>query len=378
MALPHITITRHFGRIKDPRRKHRRRHLLMDIIVIAICAVIAGADTWQEVATFAQERLDWLQTFLELPGGIPSHDTFERVFDRLDPVVFQACFRSWVEALRGLLPLDHVSIDGKSLRGSRHGELGALHLVSAWATAQHLHLGQIAVADKSNEITAIPKLLELLDLNGALVTIDAMGCQKEIAAKIRERGGDYVLVVKDNQPTLRADIEACFKQAFESDFADVRHSQHTTTDRGHGRVEMRQYLTIVDPRGLSQGDNWNDLRVIGMCYRERTIGDKTSTEANYFIGSRVASAKQYGRALRDHWRIENQQHWQLDVSFREDRNRVSRRHGAENLAVVRRLALCLLKQHPDKRSIANKRYAAALNPRFLAEVLRGDVNSEKT
>lgn len=378
MALPHITITRHFGRIKDPRRKHCRRHLLMDIIVIAICAVIAGADTWQEVATFAQERCEWLQTFLELPGGIPSHDTFERVFDRIDPVVFQACFRSWVEALRGLLPLDHVSIDGKSLRGSRHGELGALHLVSAWATAQHLHLGQVAVADKSNEITAIPKLLELLNLNGALVTIDAMGCQKEIAAKIRERGGDYILVVKENQPTLRAEIEACFKQALENNFAEVRHSQHTTNDRGHGRVEMRQYITIVDPRGLSQADHWDGLRVIGMCYRERTIGDKTSMEANYFIGSRVASAKEYGKALRGHWGIENQQHWQLDVSFREDSNRVSRRHGAENLAVVRRLALCLLKQHPDKRSIANKRYAAALNPRFLAEVLRGDVNSEKT
>lgn len=378
MALPHILITRHFGRIKDPRRKHCRRHLLMDIIVIAICAVIAGADTWQEVATFAHERHEWLQTFLELPNGIPSHDTFERVFDRIDPVVFQACFRGWVEALRGLLPLDHVSIDGKSLRGSRHGELGALHLVSAWATAQHLHLGQIAVADKSNEITAIPKLLKLLDLNGALVTIDAMGCQKEIAAKIRERGGDYVLVVKDNQPTLRADIAACFKQALENDFAEVRHSQHTTTDRGHGRVEMRQYFTIVDPRGLSQADEWDGLRVIGMCYRERTMNDKTSSEANYFIGSRVTSAKEYGRVLRGHWGIENHQHWQLDVSFREDRNRVSRRHGAENLAVVRRLALCLLKQHPDKRSIANKRYAAALNPRFLAEILRGDVNSEKT
>lgn len=377
MALPHITITRHFGRIKDPRRKHRRRHLLMDIIVIAICAVIAGADTWQEVATFAHERCEWLQTFLELPNGIPSHDTFERVFDRIDPVVFQACFRGWVDALRGLVPLDHVSIDGKSLRGSRHGELGALHLVSAWATAQHLHLGQIAVADKSNEITAIPKLLELLDLNGALVTIDAMGCQKEIAAKIRARGGDYILVVKENQPTLRAEIEACFKQALENNFAEVRHRQHTTKDRGHGRVEMRQYITIVDPRGLSQADHWDGLRVIGMCYRERTIGDKTSTEASYFIGSRVASAKQYGKALRGHWGIENQQHWQLDVSFREDSNRVSRRHGAENLAVVRRLALCLLKQHPDKRSIANKRYAAALNPRFLAEVLRGDVNSEK-
>jgi predicted transposase YbfD/YdcC len=376
--LPHIAIKRHFGRIKDPRRSHRRRHVLMDIIVIAICAVIAGADTWQEVAIFARERREWLQTFLELPNGIASHDTFERVFDRIDPVAFQSCFRGWVEALRGILPLEHVAIDGKSLRGSRRGDLGALHLVSAWATAQHLHLGQVAVAEKSNEITAIPKLLELIDVSGALVTIDAMGCQKEIAAKIRERGGDYVLVVKDNQPTLLAEIEACFKRAFENDFAELRHSQHTTNDRGHGRLETRHYTVIVDPPGLSHADQWDELRVIGMCYRERTVGDKTSTEANYFIGSRVASAKVYGRVLRGHWGIENIQHWHLDVSFREDSNRVSKRHGAENLAVLRRLGLCLLKQHPDKRSIAGKRYAAALNPSFLAEVLRGDVTSEKT
>lgn len=376
MALPHIAIKQHFAKLKDPRRKHGRQHLLMDIIVIAICAVISGADTWQEVETFAREREEWLRTFLDLPGGIPSHDTFERVFDRLDPIAFQRCLRSWMAALRGLLPVDHISIDGKSLRGSRRGELGPLHLVSAWATALQLHLGQIAVDQKSNEITAIPQLLELLEINGAFVTIDAMGCQKEIAAKIREKGGDYVLTVKDNQPTLLAEIEACFRQAFANDFAELRHSQHTTEDRGHGRLETRQYIVIVDPPGLSQVHLWKDLRVIGMCYRERTVGDKTSTEANYFIGSRVATAKQYSKPLRGHWGIEAH-HWHLDVSFREDGNRVCKRRGAENLAVLRRLALCLLKHHPDKRSIANKRYAAALNPDFLAEVLRVEVNSER-
>jgi len=332
--LPHVAIKRHFGSVKDPRRSHRRKHLLMDIIVIALCAVIAGADTWQEVAIFARERKQWLQTFLELPNGIPSHDTFERVFDRIDPAAFQRCFRSWIEALRGVLPLQHVAIDGKSMRGSRRGELGALHLVSAWATAQHLCLGQVAVAEKSNEITAIPKLLELIDISGALVTIDAMGCQKEIAAKVRERGGDYVLVVKDNQPTLHADIEACFKKAFEKDYADVRHSHHTTNDRGHGRQETRHYTVIVDPLGLSQADQWEDLRVIGMWYRERTVNGKTSNEINYFIGSRVAHAKVYGGVLRGHWGIENNQHWQLDISFNEDANRVCKRHGAENLALL--------------------------------------------
>lgn len=253
-----------------------------------------------------------------------------------------------------------------------------MHLVSAWATANHLTLGQVAVADKSNEITAIPKLLELLDLQGALVTIDAMGCQTEIATKIRERGGDYVLAVKDNQPTLLEDIQSCFTQAFDSDFAGLKYDQYETADKGHGRVEKRYYTIVSDPPGLRQAERWEGLRVIGMCVSERTVtGKATTMETRYFIGSRKASAKIYGRALRNHWGIENNLHWQLDVSFREDKNRVSKRHEAENLGLLRKLAMTLLKRHPDPRSVACKRLAAALNTAFLHEVLRGAGGSAK-
>jgi predicted transposase YbfD/YdcC len=277
MTQPHLSIKKHFGRLKDPRRVHRRRHLLMDIIAIAICAVICGCDDWQQVATFGRERHDWLKRFLELPNGIPSHDTFERVFNRLHPEAFQACFREWMQALSEALPIPQIAIDGKSMRGSATGKLGALHLVSAWATANHLTLGQVAVADKSNEITAIPKLLELLDLQGALVTSDAMGCQRDIAAKIRERGGDYVLAVKDNQPTLLQDIQSCFSQALDSDFAGLKHDQYETKDKGHGRVEKRYYTILIDPPGLRQAERWEGLRVIGMCVSERTVTGKATT-----------------------------------------------------------------------------------------------------
>jgi predicted transposase YbfD/YdcC len=370
MAQAHIVIKKHFRQLKDPRRRHRRKYLLSDIIVMAICAVISGANDWQQIATFGRERHDWFKRFLDLPAGSPAHDTFERVFDRLDPAAFQACFRAWMESLSAALGLKQVAIDGKTLRGSGTSELRALHLVSAWATANHLSLGQVAVAEKSNEITAIPQLLDLLDVQGAFVSIDAMGCQKEIAAKIRERGGDYVLSVKDNQPTLLEDIQNTFAQAFDTDFVGLNHDEFETKDKGHGREERRHYIVISDPATLTQKELWQDLRVIGLCVSERTVGGETTTEARYFIGSRKASAKIYGRALRNHWRIENTLHWQLDVSFAEDKNRVSKRHGAENLALVRRLALSLLKQHPDKRSIACKRLAAALNPAFLEEVLR--------
>src|SRR6266850_7433161 len=219
MVHAHIAIKKHFRRLKDPRRRHRRKYLLTDIIVIAICAVISGCNDWQQIATFGRERHDWFKRCLDMGDDSPAHDTFERVFDRLDPAAFQACFRAWMESLSAALGLKQVAIDGKTLRGSRTSKIGALHLVSAWATANHLSLGQVAVAEKSNEITAIPQLLDLLDVHGAFVSIDAMGCQKEIAAKIRARGGDYVLSVKDNQPTLLHDIQNTFAQAFDTDFA---------------------------------------------------------------------------------------------------------------------------------------------------------------
>ncbi len=367
MSRSALAIAKHFHSLPDPRVAGRRKHLLTDIVVITICGVIGGCNDWQQIVTFARARQDWLKRYLRLPNGVPSHDTFERVFDRLDPAAFQACFREWMHALHQALGLSPIAIDGKTLRGSGTGGRQTLHLVSAWATANCLSLGQVAVAEKSNEITAIPQLLDLLDVNGALVSIDAMGCQKDIAAKIVERGGDYVLTVKDNQPSLRAAIQECFQQAIETDFADVRHDTFQTQERGHGRLDTRSYEIITNP-SLSIKDDWASLNVIGLCYHESKQGDKVSEELRYFIGSRVAPAKVYGSALRNHWGIENTLHWQLDVSFDEDNNRVTRRHGAENLALVRRLALSLLKQHPGKESIACKRLHAALDPDFLLEI----------
>lgn len=392
MASPALAIKKHFGKLKDPRINRRLRHRLMDIIVIAICGVISGCDDWQQIEVFGNSRRDWLRRFLQLPNGIPSHDTFERVFDRLDPAAFQCCFRAWMNALCEVLPLKHVAIDGKTLcgsarssRNSGRGPLKALHLVSAFAEANQLMLGQVAVEEKSNEITAIPELLDLLCISGALVTIDAMGCQKEIAAKIVERGGDYVLTVKDNQPTLLADIRDSFIKAHDTDFKGLEYDEVTTHDKGHGRRETRTYTIIKNPQTLTQKELWTNLSVIGTCLSTRIVGDpendpanvKETTELRYFIGSRDANATTYATALRNHWGIENKLHWQLDVSFGEDSNRVSNRHGAENLALLRRLALGLLKQHPNKKSIACKRLKAALDVEFLEEVLHAGTNLGK-
>ena len=369
---PDLSIPTYFAKLTDPRRAHRRLHRLQDILVIALCAVIAGAQDWQDIVTFGRKRLDWLRRFLELPHGIPSHDTFERVFDRLQPQAFHACFLQWVRAVSAALGIKHVAIDGKTLRGSGSARLGPLHLVSAWATAQHLSLGQVAVDAKSNEITAIPALLELLDLAGAVVTIDAMGCQKAIAQKIADQGADYVLTVKENQEHLLADIQSCFERAFDSDLTGVGHDSYARRERGHGREEYRCYTVLYTTEGLRQAADWAGLKTIGMCYSERTVQGQTTTEVRYFIASKKASARYFGTVLRNHWRIENSLHWQLDVTFGEDGNRVRRRHGAENLALLRRLTLSLLKPHPAQLSIAKKRFAAALDPDFLEEILRGD------
>jgi predicted transposase YbfD/YdcC len=376
MTTSAISVQRYFARLRDPRLNRRKRHLLIDIIVITLCGVICGADDFQQVAAFGRRRKDWLQTFLALPNGIPSHDTLERVFDRLDPQAFQACFRQWVEALAQSLDLGHIAIDGKALRRSGSAPKGwaPLHIVSAWATQAHLTLGQVTVDDKSNEITAIPRLLELLDVKGALVTIDAMGCQKEIARKVVQGGGDYVLAVKDNQPHLLEDIQAAIGQALECDFEGYRHDWHETVERRHGRDETRAYLILTEPEGIRDQESWLGLKVVGMCTRTRVVNGARSDEAHYFIGSRVAGAKVYGEALRNHWGIENSLNWQMDVTFGEDASRVQRRHGSENLALVRRLALALLKRHPEKISVACKRLSAALDTGFLEETLRAGCN----
>jgi predicted transposase YbfD/YdcC len=270
-----------------------------------------------------------------------------------------------------------VAIDGKTLRGSGPAQLGPLQLVSAWATAQRLSLGQVAVEEDSNEIPAIPRLLELLDLSGALVTLDAMGCQKAVAQKIIDRGGDYILTVKDNQEHLLDDIQQALGQALDADRAGPKLDIYEKRERGHGREEYRCYTVLRDTTGLRQAADWAGLTTIGMCYSERTVGGKTGAEVRYFIGSKKAGAKFYGKGLRNHWGIENSLHWQLDVTFGEDRSRVTKRNAAANLALLRRLTVSLLHAHPAKLSIAKKRFAAALDPEFLEEILQGDGILEK-
>jgi len=366
-----LSIKSQFRKLRDPRRRHCREHRFLDLIVIAICAVVGNADSWRAIALWGRTHKSWLKRYLALPHGIACHDTFRRLFQRLDPHVFETCVRQWLLDLSGVLKVSHIAIDGKTLRGSGSDCLGPLHLVSAWATEYHVSLGQVAVDRKSNEITAIPKLLEVLDLHGALVTIDAMGCQKAIAEKIIDRGGDYVLTVKDNQEHLREDIQACVGQALEHGVEGRDYYTYAKAERGHGRQETRTYVVVPDPQGIRERDAWAKLRVAGMCFCERTIQDKVGGEVRYFIGSKKAGARYYGRALRGHWGIENNLHWQLDVSFDEDRNRTTQRQAAANLATVRKLALTLLKRHPHKDSIRNKRHQAGWDTDFLEEVLRG-------
>lgn len=373
MSSSPLPIRKYLRRLKDPRINRCKRHLLTDIITMAICAVVGNANTWKDIATFARRRKAWFQRFLELPNGIPSRHTFRRVFDRLDPLALQKGLVQWLHEISELLGVRHIAIDGKTLRHSGGGlsPMRQLHLVSAWATDAKLILGQVATEEKSNEITAIPKLLELLDLHGALVTIDAMGCQKEIAKQIVEKGGDYVLAVKGNQEHLEQDIENCFLKVYEEGSEGVHYETYETEEDGHGRHEIRSYEIITDPDGIRNQEAWPNLQVIGKCNTERTVNGKSGCEVRYFIGSKRCSVRQYGKALRNHWSIENHLHWQMDVSFGEDASRIQNRHGSENFAMLRRLALGLLKQHPSKDSIRSKRYEAALDVEFLEEVLKG-------
>jgi predicted transposase YbfD/YdcC len=349
----------------------------VDIVVLAICGVIADCDDWPEIVLFAQKRLTWFKRFLELPNGIPSHQTFERVFSRLDPRSLQSCCLTWLQAVVDLLGMGHIAIDGKTLCGSAGSKWKPLHLVSAWATEANLTLGQVAVDGKSNEIDAIPPLLALLDLRGALVTIDAMGCQKEIAKKIIAAGGDYVLAVKGNQEHLLEDVQATVERALNGDIPTAKVLQHSTSEQGHGRQENRSYVVVHHVQDIRNREAWPKLKTVGMCCTERTIKGQTTAEVRFFIGSRRMGVRHYAKVLRNHWRIENNLHWQLDVSLREDSSRIQQRQGATNAALLRKVALSLLKQNPAKHSIARKRKAAALDPDFLAEVMAGAANLQK-
>jgi predicted transposase YbfD/YdcC len=372
-----LSLLHHFADLDDPRADHTKRHPLLDIIALTVCAVVSGADAWTEVETYGLQKQPWLETFLELPNGIPSHDTLGRVFAALDPAAFQRCFVGWmravVDASRGRL----VAIDGKALRHSFDTAKGksALHLVSAWASANHLLLGQCAVDEKSNEITAIPELLKLLDLQGALVTIDAMGCQKKIAADIVAAGGDYVLAVKENQPGLYAGVERVFLDGLEDDFAGHDYRYHRTADEGHGRKEVRHYHLLTAPAALAEAHaDFAGLRTIGMVFSERQVGEgPVAVETRFYISSLRPQVKAFAAAVRGHWGIENQLHWVLDVAFQEDASRVRKDHAPENLGLVRRIALSLLKRAPSPKKVgtACKRKQAGWNDDYLVEVLLG-------
>ena len=376
MARPHpASILTHFAALPDPRRERRRLHRLLDLLAIAICAVIAGCDDWVEVAAYGRKKLDWLKTFLPLPNGIPSHDTFGRVFSRLDPHAFQRCFLRWVEAVQTATGGKLVAIDGKTLRHSFDTAAGrsALHLVSAWAGQNHLALGQRAVGGKSNEITAIPELLALLDLTGAVVTLDAMGCQKEIVSAIRDRGADYVITVKGNQGTLYDDLSDYFIDCLDNDFAAVPYRYQRRVERGHGRREARHYYVTEVPEALRTRDQWRDLRSVGMVYAERQVGaGEIGGETRFFISSLRPEVKAFARAVRGHWGIENGLHWVLDVAFGEDQSRVRKDHGPENLAWLRRVAVSLLRNEPTKASIKCKRKMAGWDDEYLLSILLGN------
>jgi predicted transposase YbfD/YdcC len=369
-----ISIRQCFAEVPDPRREHLRLHHLWDIIAITICAVVANADSWVEVARYGVRKLAWLRTFLELPNGIPSHDTFNRVFALLAPAALQEGFRHWMEALVEATAGRLVAIDGKTLRHSfdtADGK-GPLHLVSAWATANRLMLGQYAVDGKSNEITAIPELVKLLDLSEAIVTIDAMGCQKAIAAELDDAGADYVLALKANQETLYADVQQLFRDGLEEDFAGTEHHEYQTVDEDHGRWETRTYHVVPVPQELAQRHTgWQSLRSFGMVFSECRVGQEEATcETRFFISSLRPRVKTFARAVRGHWGIENSLHWVLDISFREDESRLRKDHGPENLALLRRLATSLLHNEGTSRGgVACKRKEAGWDNDYLLKVL---------
>src|SRR5512135_2201591 len=378
-----VSILDHFADLPDPRREQGRIHRLDEIVFIATCAVLCGAESWEQIADYARSKLDWLQTVLTLPGGVPSHDTFRRVVCLLVPVAFQECFYAWMTAVmhrRGLTPvplhppeLKPVAIDGKCQRGSARRTVGqsALHVVSAWSVENHLTLGQVATDAKSNEITAIPELLELLDLEGAMVTIDAMGCQKDIAAKIVGGGGQYALAVKENQPHLYEDIERAFDEALDQGEPGVDFTECQTEEIRSGRQETRSCCVITAPKGIRDAGLWAGLTAIVMVISHRVVNGAASDEIRYFIGSATATAAEYLRWVRGHWGIENSLHWVLDVCFREDDQRHWAGNSAQNLAWLRKLALCLLKAEKNSKgkSIATRRLLAGWKDDYLLSVL---------
>ena len=373
MARIRLALVECFAEIADPRMDRTKRHLLSDVLTLAVLAVIAGAEGWEDIEEFGRSKHQWLTRYLSLPGGIPSHDTISRVFRALKPQQFSTALTEWMETLHEQLGFKQVAIDGKTLRRShdRGSMRAALHLVSAWSTANQFVLGQEATDAKSNEITAIPKLLQMLELKGAIVTIDAMGCQKEIAQQIVEGGGDYVLAVKDNQPTLHAAISDHFLHLHETDFAGCELRRLTTVGEGHGRQERRYYYITALPESMHRfRQDWTKLTSIGQAVNITIRDGKEVCEVRHFIVSFLPQVKRFAAAVRGHWGIENSLHWTLDMTFREDESRIRKDHGPENFAILRRAALGLIKQDKSKGSVKKKRKRAGWNNDALLTIVQ--------
>ena len=359
--------------VHDPRSANAR-HRLFDIFVIALCAVISGAEGWEDMEEYGQAQAEWFQQFLELPHGIPSHDTFRRVLSRLKPDEQTQCFVSWTEALHESLDGEIVALDGKTLRRSfdHAASKGAIHMVSAWANAHRLIVGQRKVDDKSNEITALPKLLRMLELEGAIVTIDAMGCQKEVAKTMTEQGADYVLALKDNHPTLHGEVQLLFEDVKAERLDDITSERHTTIDADHGRLETRHYWITSDIECFGVKGSWANITSVGLVESHREVGGEVSIEQRLFLTSLPCDAVRFAQAVREHWGVENALHWVLEVSFREDDCRIRQGHGAQNMAVLRHMALNLLRQEGGhKRGIKARRKRAGWDRDYLFKVLTG-------
>ena len=369
--LPALEIWRHFDKIDDPRADANQRHKLMDIITIAILAVICGADNWVQIEEFGISKREWLSTFLELPRGIPSHDTFNRLFARLDPDQFRSGFISWVNSIREVIPGEVIAIDGKKNRRTHDKKLGrkAIHMVSAWASQNKLVFGQVKVDDKSNEITAIPELLRMLYIKGCIITIDAMGCQKDIAKCIVEQEADYVLALKGNHKNLHNEVKEVFASILAGN--EINFDYFNTVDKNHGRIEIRQCWTAqVKDLDLTGSSQWANFRTIALVIDERIIDQKKQKSMRYFISSLPANAEKILSSVRSHWTIENSLHWVLDMAFKEDQCRLRTGHGAQNFAILRHLALSLLQQEDSKkRGIETKRRKAGWNTEYLLKVL---------